>query len=132
MKILIVKAKKEGGNPKDYPYWDELVSRLDSPTVIETPVSFAMLKDELDRCDVWISVDSFFQHFNENFRQKHGIVLWGPSDPKIYGYDTNMNLTAKEPKLRKDQFGMWHDFKEETTFPTVEEVMDAIHEAYPD
>ena len=38
---------------------------------------------------------------------KRGIVLWGMSDPKIFGHDIHINLLRDEKYLRPNQFLTW-------------------------
>jgi len=62
-------------------------------------------------CKFFISIDSALQHMcsNQKFNKK-GIVLWGSTIPKMFGYDSNVNLVSKypgcteiEPKLIVDE-----------------------------
>jgi ADP-heptose:LPS heptosyltransferase len=57
-------------------------------------------------CDTWIGVDSFFQHLCWDLN-KPGIVLWGQSDPNIFGHPENINLLKDREYLMKNQFLMW-------------------------
>jgi hypothetical protein len=65
----------------------------------------------------FISVENFFPHFvHYNFKgEKKGIVLFGKSDPEIFGYPENINLLKDKSYLRWDQFGPWEmtDFVKE-------------------
>lgn len=45
-------------------------------------------------CKFFVGVDSFLQHAAAAVRTK-GIVLFGPSNPEIWGYDNNINLYKK-------------------------------------
>jgi ADP-heptose:LPS heptosyltransferase len=111
-------------NPKDYPYWPQLVKALEDlgHTVVQiglegekplvdtfhkglTLSEISMLVVE---SDFWISVDSFLPHLAHHLR-KPGIVLWGPSDPRIFGYPENRNLTRGPTYYRKNQFSFWED-----------------------
>lgn len=48
--------------------------------------------------EYFIGIDSSLQHFASNkLINKKGIVLWGGSDPKHYGYKKNINLISKYP-----------------------------------
>jgi ADP-heptose:LPS heptosyltransferase len=58
----------------------------------------------------FISVDSFLPHLAHHVGVK-GNVLFGPSNPRIFGYSTNNNIIMNEDKLRVDQFGLWRDYK---------------------
>jgi ADP-heptose:LPS heptosyltransferase len=114
------KALRNGGNnPKNYPYWKELVNLLPKPIVqVGTPneeqlvddmrvnLSLDNLKNLILECKTWISVDTFFQHFAWKVGKK-GIVLWGPSDPVIYGHPENINLLLDRKHLVENQFIMW-------------------------
>jgi ADP-heptose:LPS heptosyltransferase len=106
-------------HPKDYPYWKELIKLIDEPIVQigidgETPLvndfrknlSLDELKKLVLEAKTWISVDSFFQHFCWDIG-KYGIVLFGQSDPKIFGHPENINLLKDTRYLRKQQFWWW-------------------------
>ena len=114
------RALRNGGwNPKNYPWWPELISMIQDPIVqvgspgetklvddVRVNLSLAELKSLLAQCKTWISVDTFFQHLAW-IEQKPGIVLWGPSDPEIYGHPENINLLAGREHLVQNQFLMW-------------------------
>jgi ADP-heptose:LPS heptosyltransferase len=126
-------------NPKNYPWWPELIQLLEkiNSRIIQVGVegetqlvndfrknlSISELKKLISECDTWISVDSFFQHlaWSEN---KKGIVLWGQSDPLIFGHEENINLLKDRKDLREKQFWLWEqcDYKEEC-FVTPQEVI---------
>lgn len=118
-------------NPKNYPYWKEVVSelKLQGYYVIQVgvfgenliganEVKFNLklkdLKELLLQSDGWISVDNFFNHF-ATYYKKRGVVIFGKSDPNIFGYSQNINLLKDRKYLRKNQFDLWEqdDFKEE-------------------
>ena len=110
-------------NPKNYPYWKEVVNalRFKGYYIIQIGVQgeeniganevkynakLSELRELLDDCDTWISVDTFFQHFATYYKKK-GIAIFGKSDPNIFGYDENINLLKDRKNLRSDQFGLW-------------------------
>lgn len=103
-------------NPKNYPFWPELVKLINEPIVqigIEGEVqlvsdfrknlSIAELKDLLKECRTWISCDSFFQHLAWS-EKKQGIVLWSITDPLIFGHPQNINLLKDRSYLSPKQF----------------------------
>lgn len=106
-------------NPKNYPYWKELISLINEPIVqvgvtgeeqlvdqFYQNLSLSELKDLVLQCRTWISVDSFFQHFCWDIG-KYGIVIWGQSDPNIFGHPENINLLKDRSYLLEKQFYMW-------------------------
>ena len=110
-------------NPKNYPHWDALVDKLHADghyliqvgsagerclavDEIQTDLSLDQLKTLLESCNLWISVDNFFNHF-ATYHHKKGIVLWGQSDPSIFGYSVNANLLKSKMYLRQEQFQIW-------------------------
>lgn len=115
-------------NPKNYPYWKELIPLIKYDTVIQVGVTgeeqlveefhkdlnLQQLAELVDRCRTWISVDSFFQHFCWDLG-KPGIVLWGQSDPSIFGHSENLNLLKDRKYLREKQFWIWEqcEFRED-------------------
>ena len=106
-------------NPKNYPYWEELISMIDEPIIqvgvegekqlvedFRKGLPISELKELLKDCRTWISVDSFFQHLGW-IENKKGIVLWGPSDPLIFGHPENINLLKDRKYLVPNQFIWW-------------------------
>lgn len=110
-------------NPKNYPYWKELIALIDEPIVqigvdgeeqlvddFRKNLSIMQLRQLLKECKTWIAVDSFFQHLAWT-ESKQGIVLWSVSDPKIFGHEANINLLKDRVYLAQNQF-LWWDFTE--------------------
>jgi ADP-heptose:LPS heptosyltransferase len=114
------KALRNGqNNPKNYPWWSELIKNISEPIIQvgiegETQIvddfrknlSLQELSNLIHECRTWISVDSFFQHFAWD-QGKYGIVLWGQSDPNIFGHPENTNLLKDRSYLREKQFWIW-------------------------
>ena len=122
------KAMRNGKpHPKDYPYWKELIAMIDEPIIqIGVPGEIPLVPDYrfglplsevaklVKECKTWISVDSFFQHFCWDLGKK-GIVLFGLSNPAIFGHEENINLYATKeigpgrvaPYFRANQFLLW-------------------------
>ena len=110
-------------NPKNYPYWKELIKLIDEP-IIQVGIDgeeqlvpefcknlpIARLKELIAECRTWIGCDSFFQHLAWDCK-KPGIVLWSVSDPLIYGHPENINLLKNRDYLALNQF-LWWDFTE--------------------
>ena len=113
------KLRTGDNNPKNYPYWEELISKIDEPIIqvgiegekqlvedFRTNLPIDELCTLLKECRTWIGVDSFFQHLA--WREgKQGIVLWGPSDPLIFGHPENINLLKDRKYLAPNQFLWW-------------------------
>lgn len=108
-------------NPKNYPYWKELISKINEPIVqigvsweeqlvddFRQNLSIVELEALLAECRTWIAVDSFFQHLAWRSGKK-GIVLWSVSDPNIFGHPENINLLKDRVNLAPNQF-LWWDF----------------------
>lgn len=111
-------------NAKDYPWWNEvieqlipkyeiiqigrkgepLLSKIDQFKYDQSPEKLKVLVNE---CKFWMSVDNFFPHFCNTFTKKRGIVLFSMSDPKIFGYEHNINLLKDRYCLRPDQYNIW-------------------------
>lgn len=128
MKKLIVSPYARGLNngqinAKNYPFWRELVDSLHSVGVHTIQIgvigemsvgckedkvgaSVKELQDLLNDADGWIAVDNFFPHFC-HYHKKPGIVLWGKSDPVIFGYPENINVLKDRKYLRQDQYNIW-------------------------
>jgi ADP-heptose:LPS heptosyltransferase len=110
-------------NPKNYPWWPELIKLIYEPIIqigvegekqlvedFRQNLSLDELKNLVLQCRTWISVDSFFQHFAWDIG-KYGIVLWGQSDPNIFGHPENINLLKDRKYLREKQFWLWEQCK---------------------
>ncbi len=130
------KLKNGQNNPKNYPWWPELVSMINEPIVqigvegetqlvddFRKNLSLRELKTLALECRTWISVDSFFQHFCWDLG-KPGIVIWGQSDPIIFGHPENINVLKDRKYLREKQFWLWDqcDYIEEV-FVKPEEII---------
>ena len=113
------KLRNGKNNPKNYPYWKDLIALIDEPIIqvgidgeeqlvpdFRKNLSLDELAELVKQCRTWISVDSFFQHFCWDLG-KPGIVIWGQSDPKIFGHDENINILKDRKYLRKEQFFLW-------------------------
>lgn len=121
-------------NPKNYPFWEELISMIKEPIVqigvegekqlvedFRKGLPISQLKELLRECRTWISCDSFFQHLGW-IEGKKGIVLWSVSDPLIYGHPENINLLKDRKYLAENQFLWWesYDHNKETFVPARE------------
>ena len=101
-------------NPKNYPYWKELIALIDDPIIqigvegeeqlvpdFRKNLPISELRKLLQECRTWIGVDSFFQHLAWD-EKKPGIVVWSVSDPLIYGHTDNINLLENRVYLAKN------------------------------
>ena len=110
-------------NPKNYPYWSELLEQIDEQVIqvgisgetqliadFRQNLSLFELRKLISECRTWISCDSMFQHLAWDCG-KLGIVLWSVSDPEIFGHPENVNLLKSRDCLHHEQF-MWWDYVE--------------------
>ena len=110
-------------NPKDYPWWPELIELIEEPIVqvgistetklvedFRPDLTIQQLRELIAQCRTWIGVDSFFQHLAWDCG-KSGVVLWSVSDPLIFGHPENINLLKDRANLAANQF-LWWDFVE--------------------
>lgn len=134
-------APESDRNPKDYPYWPEVIDVLSKDHKIvqvglltETrlvedmryDLSLPKLAQLINECKTWISVDSFFQHYAWSLG-KRGVVVFSKSDPNIFGHKENINLLKSRDYLRPDQFGLWKDCPyDEQAFIEPQKVIDAV------
>lgn len=109
-------------NAKSYPWWPELIARLghqrlvqvgvagDAPLVPDFRANLPLraVRELVELCDYWIAVDSFLPHLAHHV-PKPGVVLWGPSDPEIFGYVENLNILRDRRCLRAKQFKIWEE-----------------------
>lgn len=149
MTIIISPYSKirPNGKPsaKNYPYWKEVVEALRAQgakviqigVVGEQPIGadefltnlpLREIKKLILECDMWLSVDNFFQHLAWTLGKK-GIAIFGPSDPNIFGHSENVNLLKSLNSLRQKQFFVWHeDELNPDIFMKPEVVLEAIEE----
>jgi hypothetical protein len=83
---------------------DGVMSKEGDEFIIGT--SFSELEYIVRGAQKWLSVDNFFHHFCNSINVP-GIVIFGQSDPKIFGHLQNINLLKDRKYLRPDQFGIW-------------------------
>ena len=92
-------------NPKNYPYWAEVIETLwpdyhllqlvfKDEKILPTVTVFHYSKLEsvenvMRDCVTWISVDNFLPHMVCNLKGVKGVVIWGKSDPLLFGYPEN-------------------------------------------
>lgn len=152
MKIIIfpfAKAMREPGkhHPKNYPWWPEVIIKLQQRghTVVQVgtagepqlvadfrkDLSLDALAELVNSADTWIGVDSFGQHFCWSIG-KPGVVLFGQSDPVIFGHVENINLLKSRAYLREQQFWLWEqaDFRPDA-FVDPDVVVRAITDNFP-
>ena len=107
MKILICEGNVK--TAKSYPHWERLLELLKDHEIKKIE---GILKEQeiialVEECDVWISIDSMLQHLVAYHKLKRGIVIWGKSSPKVFGYESNINLLKDYRYLSNNQFGLW-------------------------
>jgi ADP-heptose:LPS heptosyltransferase len=126
-------------HPKNYPYWEEVISQVKEHIVQvgvegEVPLvadfrqnlSLADLAELIKECKTWMGIDSFFQHYCWD-QGKPGIVLWGQSDPVIFGHPENVNLLKDRKYLREKQFWLWEQCEfNADAFVTPDVVLEAL------
>jgi ADP-heptose:LPS heptosyltransferase len=118
-------------NPKNYPYWGELVKllkeqdcyiiqigrtgelRIDGIDEIKYDLPLDSLTTLVSECTTWVSVDNFFPHLC-HLVKKSGVVIFGKSDPNIFGHEQNINVLKDRSYLRPHQFDMWESENYET------------------
>jgi hypothetical protein len=137
MIIISPFAKKMRNNkphPKDYPFWEELIKKIpDSIVQVGVEGEKQLVEDFrknlsklIHQCDTWIAVDSFFQHLCWDLK-KPGIVLFGQSDPLIFGHPENINLLKSRLFLREKQFWLWEQCEaNDDAFVSPNVVLDAL------
>jgi ADP-heptose:LPS heptosyltransferase len=126
-------------HPKNYPYWPELVAKIREPIVqvgvegepqlvedFRKNLPLLDLAKLVHQCRTWIGIDSFFQHFCWD-QGKRGIVLFGQSDPLVFGHPENINLLKDRKYLREKQFWLWEQAKfNSDAFVKPDVVIDAL------
>lgn len=126
-------------NPKNYPEWPAVIAAFDDEVVqIGVPDDIPLVADcriglplktirgLVADCDYWIAVDSFLPHLAHHV-PKPGVVLWGVSDPRLFGYPENVNLLKDRSYLRPKQFRVWEEQSYRSdAFLSADEVTRAI------
>lgn len=131
--------RNEKPHPKNYPYWKEVINKIDEEIIQIGVEGEEQLVDDFRKnlslnelallttqCKTWISVDSFYQHFCWDLK-KPGIVIFGQSDPNIFGHKENINLLRNRKYLRENQFWLWEqaDYNKDA-FVKPKIVLDAL------
>lgn len=133
------KMRNNQPHPKDYPYWKELISSIDEEIIQIGVEGESQLVDDFRKnlpltelavltlqAKTWVSVDSFYQHFCWDLN-KPGIVLFGQSDPNIFGHPENINLLKDRKYLREKQFWLWEQAEHiSNAFVEPSVVLDAL------
>lgn len=116
-------------NAKNYPYFNELIQEIRDRgnfSLIQIGIngeksiggcdeillnlSFRDLSVLINNCYSWISVDNFFHHFAWA-KNKRGNVIFGPSDPNIFGHKENNNILKNRKYLAQNQFDLWENIR---------------------
>ena len=133
-------------NAKTYPWWPELIKLLKNQYIIQIGIDgeeqlvpnfrkdlkLSEITDLVNMSYFWLSIDSFLPHLAHHIR-KPGVVLWGVSDPLIFGYEENLNLLKDRKYLRANQFGIWNEQSYVgSAFLEPSIVYERIKEIYPD
>jgi len=139
------KALRNGKeNAKNYPFSLELVSllkennfnviqvggigeRLIGANEVKLGLSLSELEVLIRKSYTVVTVDSFIQHYCW-YLDKQAIVLWGKSDPLIFGHESNINLLKDRKNLREDSFRWWEDVSyDENVFVSPQYVIENIN-----
>jgi hypothetical protein len=108
---------------KTYPHWHGLVEILRARNYLITQVgvgseeklpgiehvwdkSLKEVEDVVRSIGDFVSIDNFLHHLAHSIGVR-GTVIWGPSDPNIYGYGSQINIIKHRKYLRPDQFGFY-------------------------
>lgn len=133
-------------NPKDYPWWPELVKllRMDNWRTIQlslsgeeeigadeliTGKSLKEISEMIKNSQTVLTVDSFANHLCW-YVKKRAVVLWSQGDPKIFGHSENFNLLKDKKYIRSNQFDVWESAKYiEEAFYSPQEVFNKMKQA---
>jgi ADP-heptose:LPS heptosyltransferase len=114
-------------NAKNYPYWNELAIMLDrdeydviqlihgneqqllvNGITFKKDLTLPQIEKLVLSCDTFVCVDNFLHHLG-HYVGVRGFVLYGVSDPSLFGYDTNINIYAGRKYFRQYQFQTWNE-----------------------
>jgi ADP-heptose:LPS heptosyltransferase len=130
-------------SPKDYPHAKELAELLETDHEliqvagngdvqvakdVRRNLPFKEVGKLIEESDTGICVDSYLQHYYW-YLNRRAIVLFGPSDPVVFGHPENLNLLRDRSYLRPNQFDLYYttDYKPEA-FVSPQEVLDVLQE----
>ena len=116
-------------NAKDYPRWAEVLDLLSSDCEMTqvihgregelrrsdgSEISYVrgLRIPEIERAvlksDLFLCSDTYMQHM-AHYVGRRGVVIFGPSDPGIFGYAENVNMFADRKYFRPFQFQTWRE-----------------------
>jgi hypothetical protein len=132
-------------NPKNFDGWDSVVKLLkeknwfitqigiDGEKEIDGVDEFKLnmklkdIEEMIKQYDTWCSVDNFFNHLASCNTDHRGVVIFGKSDPQLFGYSSNINLLKNRSFLRIKPWDIWEaEIFDENVFVSPQEVVDAI------
>ena len=134
-----------GKNPKNFPFFPELIDLLKknidckiiqvgvgNETKFENADEYFFdkklkeLKEKILDSAFWISVDNMMGHLGAALNKK-GVVIWGKSDPEIFGYPQNLNILKSRSFLREQQYWLWSQTEyDENVFLPAKDILDII------
>lgn len=150
MKIILFpwakKLRNDSPNPKNYPWWAELITKLQAlghefiqvglegeeqlVSDFRKNLTISELSNLMTRADTWIGVDSFGQHLGWDLGIR-GIAIFGQSDPNIFGHRENINILKSRDYLREQQFWWWEQAEYvEDAFVTPDEIVKIFQESF--
>jgi len=133
-------------NPKNWPFWGELVSVLKKQGHKITQFAVAgepsfgchefcvnakmdKVKEILSKMDFCICVDTWLQHAC-NTLGIPCIVIWSVTDPEIFGYPHHVNLIGDKECFSENQYatidGILAGVKKQLVFVPVDSVIKAL------
>jgi ADP-heptose:LPS heptosyltransferase len=130
-------------SPKNFPYWRSTVSMLMKDGYKVAQISMhgepdigasarfdglrlREIEKMISKCSAWASVDNFFQHLAWSIGRP-GVVIFGQSDPRIFGHPENFNLLKDRRYLRPQQWWLWSQTSyRDDVFVQPEKVVAAI------
>lgn len=138
------KLPDQAPNPKNYPWWPELIQLLPQPICqvgvhgevqlvpdFRQNLNMSELATLVNSCRFWISCDSFLQHFAWDLH-KQGVVLWGPSLPEIYGHTMHVNIRPPTHLACEHQFLTWSQIPPRTDWwVTPQQAVAQIKHTWP-
>jgi hypothetical protein len=130
-------------SPKNYPWWLQVVSMLRQEGYRIQQISMPgepgiganeradrlplrEIEGRIRESEAWASVDNFMGHLGWSVA-KPGVVIFGQSDPRIFGHPENFNLLKDRKYLREQQWWLWSQtpYREDVFVPP-EKVVVAI------
>lgn len=133
-------ANEVGKNPKDWPFFNELIAAMPEHEWIqigcsnkpivgarEVTTNRSGVIDLINECDTWVSVDTWLQHVATLTCKKRGVAIFSKSEPKMFGHPQNINLLKSQMYVQSPYATWLASNYSKDSFVSVDKVVKAIN-----